>query len=219
MSLLRKVLPLGAITFLALAGIAVQALALSYPLSSTAIRDAYFMGNRNDEQTAEFLSQYIRWFPAPKSGPYIREIGIDTPFSEVVKRTQGRPNFYAPDAVQEFQKQRAVALALRVHVDIFLTPSYSPVPPVSAPEYDQWVPDFWNDFKVTLVQDGVEIPAKCVRGGPIYSYGYDLIPLITGARIELTYNPEKIDAEPAQVVVLTPDGQTIETSFNLAKLR
>jgi hypothetical protein len=200
----------------AIAGIAIRALAVSYPLSTTAIRDAYFIGNRNDEQTAEFLSHYVRWFPELKSGPYIRDIGIDTPFSEIVKRTQGRPNLYAPDAVEEFHNKKA---PLRIYVDIFLTPTYSPIPQASAPEYYQWVPDFWNDFKVRLVQGETEIPAEYARGGPIYSYGHGQIPLVTGARIELTYNPEKVDSEPTQVIVLTPEGQNIQADFDLAHLR
>jgi hypothetical protein len=213
----RKLLVVPAAIFLAVAGIALRVFAVSYPLSTTAIRNAYFIGNRNDERTAEFLSKYIHRFPEPKSGAYIREIGIDTPFSNIVKRTQGRANFYAPDAVQEFQKERAVGL--RLHVDIFLTAGYSPMPHTASPEYSEWVPDFWNDFKVNLVQDGLDIPAERVRGGPIYSYGYDPIPLVTGARIELSYSPGKIDSEPTQVVVLTPDGQTVETTFDLARLR
>ena len=212
----RNLLAIAA-TILAASGVmAIRAFAVSYPLSSTAIRDAYFIGNRNDEQTAQFLSQYVRWFPEPKSGPYVHEIGIDTPFSNIVKRTQGRSDFYAPDAVEKFGRDK---MPLRVHVNILLTPTYAPLPPASAVEYYEWVPDFWNDFKVTLAQNDVEIPAEYIRGGPIYSYGFDHIPLVTGARIELTYNPETIDSEPAQITVLTPDGQTIEASFNLAKLR
>jgi hypothetical protein len=213
----RKTLFLTSAILIAVAAITARTLAVSYPLSTTAIRNAYFIGNRNDEQTAEFLSRYVRWFPEPKTGPYIRDIGIDTPFSDIVKRTQGRLNFYAPDAVQEYQHKPGGPL--RVYVDIFLTPTYSPIPQASAPEYYEWVPDFWNDFKVRLQQGRAEIPAEYVRGGPIYSYGYGHIPLVTGARVELTYNPEKVDSESTQVIVLTPDGQTIQADFDLARLR
>jgi hypothetical protein len=201
---------------LALAGIAIRALALSYPLSSTAIRDAYFLGNRNDEQTGAFLAQYVHPLPQPKSGPYVYDIGIHTPFAEVVRRSARYVNFNAPDAVEEFQGKR---MPFRVFVDIALTDSYQPIGPSEAPEDYQWVPDFWNDFKVSLLQDDKGIPAEQVRGGPVYSYGYDETPMVTGARIEVIYDPEKIDAKPARIVVLTPDGQTVETTFNLAKLR
>jgi hypothetical protein len=216
MKICRKGSALIFIAAIAFAGLALRAFALSYPLSSTAIRDAYFLGNRNNQQTGEFLAQYVHALPQPKTGPYVQEIGIDTPFSQIVWQTRGRPNYFAPDAVEEFGGKRMPFL---VHVTIALTDTYSPIPPTTAPEYYQWVPDFWNDFKVQLVQDDKEIPAEQARGGPIYSYGDEDIPMVTGAMIELLYNPEKIDAEPTQVVVTTPDGQTVETTFSLAKLR
>src|SRR5580698_5814059 len=102
-------------------GTAITALAFAYPLSSTAIRDAYFLGNRNDEQTADYLSKYAHRFPMPKSGPYVQEIGLDTPFTQVARHAQATLNYHAPSAVEEFQGK---PLPLRVHVDIALTPSY-----------------------------------------------------------------------------------------------
>jgi hypothetical protein len=201
---------------LGIGGMAARAFALSYPLSSTAIRDAYFAGNRNDEQTGELLAQYVHRLPMPESGAYVEDIGIDTPFLQIARQSRLRPNYFAPDAVEEFQNK---PMSFRVYVDIALTASYSPIPSSTVPEDHWWVPDFWNDFKVQLVQDGDEIPAARVIGGPIYSYGDDEIPMVTGARIVLIYNPEKIESEATRVVVLTPDGQTVETTFNLAKLQ
>jgi hypothetical protein len=198
------------------AGITVPALALNFPLSSTAIRDAYFIGSRNDQQTADFLAQYAHQLRAPKTGPYVNEIGLDTPFTQVIRHTQGTANYNAPDAVEEFQHK---ALSLCVHVDIEFTPSYSPVPQQPAGGFYQWVPDFWNDFKVRLMQDGKQVPAQHVRGGPIFSYGEVEIPVVTGARIELEYDPEKIEPGPVKIKVLTPDGQKVETTFDLARLR
>ena len=200
----------------AVVGFAFRVFALSYPLSSTAIRDAYFLGNDNNERTGEFLAQYIHRLPQPKSGAYVQEIGIDTPFTQIVWQTRGKLNYFAPDAVQDFQNKRMPFL---VHVIVALTDMYSPIPPTSAPEYYQWVPDFWNDFKVQLVQDHKQIAAEQTRGGPIYSYGEGEIPMVTGAMILLLYNPEKIGANSTRIVVISPDGQTVETTFNLAKLR
>ncbi len=198
------------------AAMAIPATALNYPLSSTAIRDAYFIGNRNDEQTADFLAQYTQQFKAPKAGPYVNEVGIDTPFIQVVRRAEAAANYSAPDAVQEFQHK---ALSVYVHVDISLTPSYSPVPQPSG--FYQWVPDFWNDFKVHLTQEKNEIPAEHVRGGPLFAYLAEIseVPVVTGARIMVEYNPEKIQAGPVEIRVVMPDGQETETTFDLGKLR
>ncbi len=212
----RKLAVLAVASAVAVGGVALRTLALSYPLSSTSIRDAYFMGERNDEQTGNFLAQYVHAFPMPDIGPYIEDIGITTPFSEVVQRSRVKYNFYAPDAVQEFEHKR---FPFRVFVDIALTDTYQPIGPTEAPTDWQWVPDFWNDFKVKLIQDGKEIPSEQRRGGPAYGLGYKYMPIVTGARIELLYDPAKVDSAPTQIVVLCPTGQTYATTFKLAELR
>lgn len=165
----------------AVTGIAIRALALNYPLSSTTIRDAYFLGTRNDEQTASFLAEYVHTLSMPERGAFVQNIGVRTPFKEIVQRAAGQLNYSAPDAVEEFQNKR---LGFRVSVDIAFTESYQPIPLSGQFENYQWVPDFWNDFKVKLIQDDKEIPAEQVGGGPIYSYGDDEVPTVTGARIE-----------------------------------
>lgn len=212
----RKLAVFAVICTIAVGSAALRAFALSYPLSSTSIRDAYFIGQRNDEQTGDFLGQYVHSLPMPDTGPCVQDIGIETPFSEIVQHTQTELNFYAPDAVQEFQHKR---LTFRVFVDIALTDTYQPIGPTEAPTDWQWVPDFWNDFKVKLVQDGKDIPAEQVRGGPVYGLGYKDIPMVTGAHIEVLYNPAKIDSASTRIVVLAPTGQAFETTFNLAELR
>ncbi|MGH9733335.1 MAG: hypothetical protein ACRD8A_01935 [Candidatus Acidiferrales bacterium] len=212
----RKLAALAVICTIAVGGAALRALALSYPLSSTSIRDAYFIGQRNDEQSSDFLAQYVHTLPMPDSGPYVEDIGIETPFSQVVQRSQTKYNFYAPDAVQEFQHNR---LKFRVFVDIALTDTYQPIGPTEAPADWLWVPDFWNDFKVQLVQNDKGVSAEQVRGGPVYGAGYRDMPMLTGAHIEILYDPQKVDAAPTRIVVLAPTGQAFETTFNLAHLR
>lgn len=212
----RKLVALCAVCLLAVGALALRVLALSYPLTSTSIRDAYFMGNRNDGQTADFLAKYVHTLPQPANGPYIPDIGIETPFSEVVQLAKTRANFNAPDAVQEFQHRR---LTFRVLVDIALTDTYQPIGPTEAPQDWQWVPDFWDDFKVKLIQDEKEIPAEQVRGGPTYPLGYEDVPLVQGAHIEVLYDPAKVHAAPTRIIVVAPTGQTFETTFDLSSLR
>jgi hypothetical protein len=205
----------GLIVILTFAAVtAVPALAFLYPLSSTAIRDAYFIGSRNDEQTRDFLTPYEHDLPAPQTGPYVHDIGIDTPFVDVVRGTEGDPNMHAPDAVEAFQNK---PLEVIVHVSIWTTNTYSPGPQVT-PELYQWVPDFWDDFKVQLIQRDKVIGPKRVRGGPLFLYIGET-PSVVGARLELSYDPATIESAPATVEVLTPDGQKVGATFDLGKLR
>jgi len=123
---------------------AVPTFAFNYPLSEEAIREAYFLGKADGAKRATFLAKYVHPLPMPDSGPYVSEIGLDTPFTQIAERAASAYNYHAPDAVEEFQNK---PLCFRVRVDITLTSGYWPVPQsaYSSPYY-QWVPDFWNDL-------------------------------------------------------------------------
>jgi hypothetical protein len=203
----------GLVLILTLAS-AVPALAFLSPLSSTAIRDAYFIGARNDQQTRDFLAQYRHELPAPETGPYVHDIWIDTPFVHVVQAAQVDANMRAPDAVEQFQH---ASFDVRVHVSIWATETYSPGPEV-LPQLYQWVPDFWNDFKVELIQQKQVIEPKGTRGGPVFVY-FGQTPAVVGARLELSYDATSLESAPVEVQVLTPDGQKVWTTFDLGRLR
>jgi hypothetical protein len=207
------------VLLLAITLIALQpALAYYDPLSSEAIREAYFLGKRNDEQTAAFFTKYVHALPAPKSGPYVSSIGIDTLYAAIVRYVQRAPiSYHAEEAEQEFLGKSET---FTVFVEIDFTASYPD--PAQFSTYVNGavlVPDFWKDFKIQLTQDR-KVEAQSVRGGPIYSdYPIDQYGLV-GAEVELEYDPAKIDpSTPATVDVVTPDGQDVQTTFDLAELR
>lgn len=196
----------------------------TYPLSSEAIRQAYFLGKRNDEQTAAFFVEYVHSLPKPKSGPQVGVIGIETPYSAIVRYVQHTPNdgYHAQEAEQDFLGKPET---FGVYVEIFFTPTY-PDPGQLSPHGTNNVvtPAFWENFKVRVTQDG-EIEARSRKGGPIFAdYGssdqYGIGGAEVGAEIDLDYDPAKIDASsPLTVEVLTPDGQDVQTTFDLAHLR
>jgi len=191
----------------------------TYPLSSEAIREAYFLGKRNDEQTAAFFVKYVHSLPAPQSGPYVAAIGIDTPFSSIVRYVRSTSDeYHAQEAEEEFLGKPAT-FGLFVQIDF--TASF-PDPSEFSPHGTNAVvmPAFWQDFKIRLEQDH-EIKPESVKGGPTYSdvgpvdqYGF------SGVEVDLDYDPAKIDAvSPLTVHVLTPDGQDVQTTFDLSRLR
>jgi hypothetical protein len=209
-------------TFVILALIALPALAYQYPLSSIDIRDAFLIGNRNDDLTAALFAKYSRTLPAPETGPYVAQIELDTPYLQIARRATGALNYNSLDAVQEFQDK---PLVFQVHVKFYFTSTYMPLPvthtegiPLNAPGY----PDFWNDFKVCLIQDK-EVRPKSSGGAAIFPMwgadGYGPPPSPIGGRIDVDYDPAKIDTADAMVEVRTPDGQDIEVPFDLSRLQ
>ena len=60
------------------------------PLDPISVREAYFLGQRNDDKLAEFLAQYVKRLPLPKQGPHIAEIELRTPYEQVVLRSHQR---------------------------------------------------------------------------------------------------------------------------------
>jgi len=91
------------ITLLAVVAVAQSAAAYEYPLSSSAVREAYFLGSGKDEKTIEFLAQYVRRFRLPPSGPHVDEIEVRTPFQQVVRRAQDAlPGYSSAQAQKEY---------------------------------------------------------------------------------------------------------------------
>src|ERR1700733_7553511 len=82
--------------------IAVPASAVEYPLSSTSIRDAYFLAKGNGENLGRFLLRYSHALPMPKSGPQVAVISLVTPFIQVLEHSAGIADYSAPSAVKQF---------------------------------------------------------------------------------------------------------------------
>jgi hypothetical protein len=214
---MRPSVQLRLFTFLLVFSIAFPASAYEYPLSSEAIREAYFLGARHhDEMSATVFAEYAHPLPKPKSGPYIAWIGIETPYMFVATEEDKSSNDRAPDAVRKFLGKPQL---FRVSVEIDFTPTY-PNPATASHSRNGvfLVPDFWKDFKIELMQDH-EIPSQAVRAGPIYSYYSEDVTGIIGAEIELDYNPEEIQSAPIKVEVITPHGRKVKTSFDLSILK
>jgi hypothetical protein len=197
----------------------VFAFTYTYPLSSTDIRDAYFIGRRKDEITANFLAKYSRHLDKPASGPYISDISIDTPFTQIVAYSSQAPNFDAPTAVQNFQGKPMRFLA---HIFIYGTETYPIAQTNSSTSlYPSYRP-FWQDFKITMVQDGEQVVRPLSEDGSfLFSYiGDDSGPIAPiGARVDLSFSPDKIDSATTTIAVDSPDGQHVEATFDLASLR
>ena len=200
--------------------------AIEIPLSSQAVREAYFLGQRNNDSTQDFLEKYRQHLPTPDSGPWISTVELLTPYAETVELSRQRSFGYsAQDAAQDYKKRGDT---LRVTIIIEFTPSYGPMTE-SAPDnshatngYTPRPPDFWKDFSFRLFDGDTELTPLEKHGQPNYAPGGigTGASTMTGATIVLTFDPAKIAAlSDVAVVVDTPDGQQVVAPYDLTSLR
>jgi hypothetical protein len=204
------------LSVLLVVAIALPAIAYEYPLSSTSLRDAYMLGNRKDEHTAEFLALYTQFLPMPQTGPHVSVISVETPYSQVVELGQNALN---PDiqGTEEELADKKFAFIVRVEVD--LTDSYPGPAPFNTATPGQPIPNLERDFDIQLLQSK-KIPTESTQVYLLYSDGVTNILQISGAVIDLKFYGYKIDSDDdATVKVHTPDDQDIEATFDLGHLR
>ncbi len=189
---------------------AAAASAYEWPLSPESVREAYFLGRRNDDKTREFLARCVKRLPLPKSGPHVSEIEIGTPYKQVVLRARQALNYSAQQAEQEYRQRPPVFL---VRVQINVTPTYRPNLLVARPD------EFWRGFQTRLVQKEAIAP-KGISGRLLYSYpSYGQSAWVRGAEMFVEFDVTQISSAPVRIEVLTPDGQTAQAEFDLRDLR
>jgi hypothetical protein len=214
------------------------ALALSVPvarayeasLSPSALHDAYVLGQRNDQTTAEFLDPYAKQTTGTVDGgtPHLSEIEILTPFAQVVdeSRRKGSGGFSEQQALASYQKRGDTVV---IRVNLVLPAAYpekergAQAPSVS---HDQKQTDalrpenFWQKFQFALKQNGKTIPTKSIHNQPVYSAATKNSPsTLDGQTVWLEYDAKSIANESISIEVNTPDGKTATTQFDLKSLR
>ena len=203
--------------------LASSAFAFSTPLSDEAVREAYFLGQRRDERTAEFLEKYRRHFPIPESGPWISTAELFTPYAEMVELSQRSFNYSAQTAAKDYREHRNI---VRVTVTVEFTSSYGSLIEQDVEQRSGSTkgfafrsPEFWKDFTYRLFDGDAVVEPLDVQGRPTFRSG-DNSGAMTGATVVLLYDVEKISSSvDTAIVVDTPDGQQAVATFDLASLR
>ena len=78
------------------------AFAMDTPLSDEAVRDAYFLGQRHEQDFTDLLAKYTKPLPVPESGPDISSVTFLTPFALVAQLSSQRTmNYSAQQAEQD----------------------------------------------------------------------------------------------------------------------
>jgi len=198
--------------------------AFDTPLSDQAVREAYFLGQRRDAKTAEFLEKYRHHLAIPESGPWVSTVEILTPYAEAVELSRQRSIGYsAQDAAQDYRKNAAY---IRVTITIEFTNAYGELIQEKTSQrsgspnaFSVRPPSFWKDFSYRLF-DGDDVVEPLEMHGTATYRSVDDGTVMTGAQIVLLYDAEKISSSAdAAVVVDIPDHPQVVAPFDLATLR
>jgi hypothetical protein len=190
---------------LAAAAVAPPVSAFDYPLSSEAIREAYFLGSGDGDKRALFFDKYAKHYAVAKSGPYVASIRFETPYYIIAERvSQAFTNYHAPDAQQEFLGKPGLC---RIRAEIYYGVSNIPTARYQA------------NYTIQLKQHDKKIPSKRTWSEGMVSVD-DSVPTISGEYLTAEYSADDIDSEaPARVEILAPDGNTVVETFDLDSLR
>src|SRR5882762_526502 len=147
--------------------------AFDAPLSDHAVREAYFLGQRRDEKTVEFLDKYRRHLAVPEAGPWISTVEFFTPYAEAVELSRQRSFGYsAQDAAQDYRKNGD---RLRVTITIEFTDSYGELTQAETNQrsgspkgFSVRSPDFWKDFSYRLFDGDDVVEPLEMQGSPTH---------------------------------------------------
>ena len=198
--------------------------AFETPLSDTAVREAYFLGQHHDEVYADFLQKYGVALPIPRSGPHIASIALFTPYALTAMYSNQQSGSYSAQQAQLDHDKRPELV--RIVVQIWFTSTYGAyiIQPAgsgsAAPRgFQPRSPDFWRDFRVRLYQkDELVIPANS-SGEPLQSCGDDSGCELSGATLTFEYLATAFSEGTATVLVTPPEGEPVSVDFDLTALR
>jgi hypothetical protein len=181
-------------------GMALPARAYDYPLTSTSIRDAYFLGRRQGGLGTEFLAEYRHAIPSLRVEQFISFARIETPFVQVAVQSSRKLNYSAQDAVEDFSDK---PLAFRIHLEICYMPDAPP-----------------DAVKIKLIQNRKEIVPDSVDRSGFYppTDVYTRLPSI-GETMDLQVDASRIDGSTLTILIETPDAQNASAKFEMQTLR
>ena len=206
--------------------------AFDTPLSDTAVRSAYFLGQHHDETYGEFLDSYYRHLAPPESGPYVSSVAFLTPFALMAELSNQQG--YGYSAQQAEIDHENMIETVKVIVEIQLTPTYGSVMsnPTGRTTGTPWdtlhrPPDFWRDFGIKVENGGKTMVPLTYTGIPnYYCGGADAVAIapgeycsLTGATVQMEFLAEEFTAGTANIEIDLPQGKQVSVDFDLYSMK
>ena len=146
------------------------------PLSDRSVREAYFLGQRGDEKMWQFLKDYTKALPLPKTGPHVSEITMLTLYAQVVELSrENSAGYSAQQAARDYRKRGDT---VRLRVRLLFTATYTSMDAFDSarrargpddPEFG--ASQFWREFRFELRQQGNTATGTYVREEAVDSDG------------------------------------------------
>ncbi|MGC2233521.1 MAG: hypothetical protein WBA09_18635 [Candidatus Acidiferrum sp.] len=198
--------------------------AFETPLSDEAVRDAYFLGQRHEQDFTDLMANYTKSLPPPDSGPDISSITFLTPYALVAQLSSQRTmNYSAQQAERDHRNQKEI---VRVIIEIQLTATYGaliPTPtgpdPGSPVGFAQRPSDFWKDFQIQVLDNETSLEPLDSSGTPHFGcdpYGGCIL---TGATLQFDFPAEAFVSDSSTIQVFPPEGDPVSVDFDLSSLR
>jgi hypothetical protein len=197
--------------------------AFDTPLSDTAVREAYFLGQRRDDTLPKLLGKYVVHLQPPRTGPYIESVSFFTPYILTALNSNYQVSIYSAQQAQlDHLKTPEV---VRITVQIFLTESFAAYS-AAATGSDAHSPkgvfvrpsDFWLDFRLrTFQKDQLVIPSSA-NGHPLFQCS-DAGCVLSGATLSFEYPAAAFTDTSATVQIDPPEGDPVVVDFDLAAFR
>jgi hypothetical protein len=192
--------------------LSLNALAIETSLQPEEIEEAYSLGQTsNHEELADFLKQYQHDFRYPSDNPvaYVQSIEFQTPYEQIVLRTL-RTTQYTRFRAEEDYRANSRLIIVRIVTAIRINYS-GPVPPA--------------DKYLALVSQAKPIePRKVTNTVTCDPFNQTAYPVPTDCSIYtreilLNFDARQFEPGPVTVKVELPFQQSMETQYDLDKLK
>ncbi len=192
--------------------LSLNALAFNSSLQPEEVQDAYSLGQTsNHEELADFLNQYEHDFkyPADNSVAFVSSVEFQTPYEQIVLRSLRTTQYSKFKAEEDYQANPGLVI---VRAIVSLKTGYSgPAPPA-------------DSFKVVVSQTKPIEPRKVTSTVLCDPYNPLVNPTFANCiaytrEILLQFDAEQFAPGRATVKVMLPFEQSMETKYNLDKLK
>ena len=216
-------LRLNALALVSLLTFGPPASAFDSPLSDTAVREAYFLGQRHDDSLGKLMDKYVLYLQPPKTGPYIQSVSFLTPYVLTALYSSQQVSIYSAQQAQLDHLKNPELV--QVTVQISLTDSYGPYlsspagpDPHSLKGIVMRPSDFWCDFRLrTFQKDEMVIPTHA-EGKPIFRCEKNSCTL-AAATLTFDYPAAAFTETSATIQIDPPEGDSVVVDFDLTSFR